>query len=238
LRSNIKIINFLGHGVAVTEKRPKALCAVAIFYFSFPRPLGARRAGISAAECKLAKGADCHSAQAPIANSKRIFTCVRNARELSAASFSDGSSSGATPKCVGLKTHSQSVRRPRGFPREECCMRIATKNEMNQLHNTHKLYTISGSSAPNELPIFSIILWPPGRATSSVIWQWGQRKVDIHFSTRQIILKLEMYEDCLTHESAKIKSNYFLQKVVLQTNIYIWYTYIYPLKIMHKPFFE
>jgi len=63
------------------EKRPKALCAVAIFYFSFPRPLGARRAGISAAECKLAKGADCHSAQAPIANSKRIFTwCVRNAR--------------------------------------------------------------------------------------------------------------------------------------------------------------
>jgi hypothetical protein len=25
LRSNIKIINFLGHGAAVTEKRPKAL---------------------------------------------------------------------------------------------------------------------------------------------------------------------------------------------------------------------
>jgi hypothetical protein len=73
LRSNIKIINFLGHGAAVTEKRPKALCAVAIFYFSFPRPLGVRRAGISAAECKLAKGADCHSAQAPIANSKKDF---------------------------------------------------------------------------------------------------------------------------------------------------------------------
>jgi hypothetical protein len=43
-----------------------------------------------------------------------------------------------------------------------------------------------------------------------------------------------MYEDSLTHESAKIKSNYFLQKVVLQTNIYIWYTYIYPLKITNQ----
>lgn len=84
LRSNIKIINFLGHGAAVTEKRGQKLCErFSIFPFGVHSVQGVPEFRLQNANWQRALIAI--QLRRPSLTVKRIFTCVRNAR----ASFSD-----------------------------------------------------------------------------------------------------------------------------------------------------